>query len=265
MSDQSQFDGKKFGADLRDQIHREIDQNLAARNLRPRRHSGMIPGIILVVVGTLFLLDHLGLIQAERYWIYWPLALVAVGLARVFRPGERVTGIGLILVGAVLQLHELKLTHLSWNAIWPLLLIFAGLQIIWSRFGRPGVPGMPSTVASGGADTLNEYALFGGVERRVNVNNFRGGSVTAIFGGVEVDFRSADMEGEEASIFVEAIFGGVEITVPERWIVIFQGQSVFAGYSDETRQPLPEAPGAPPRKTLVLHGRAVFGGISVKN
>jgi hypothetical protein len=190
---------------------------------------------------------------------------VAVVLARVFRPGERVTGIGLILVGAVLQLHELNLTHLSWNAIWPLLLIFAGLQIIWSRFGRPGVPGMPSTVASGGADTLNEYALFGGVERRVNVNNFRGGSVTAIFGGVEVDFRSADMEGEEASIFVEAIFGGVEITVPERWIVIFQGQSVFAGYSDETRQPLPEAPGAPPRKTLVLHGRAVFGGISVKN
>jgi hypothetical protein len=64
MSDQSQFDGKKFGADLRDQIHREIDQNLAARNLRPRRHSGMIPGIILVVVGTLFLLDHLGLILA---------------------------------------------------------------------------------------------------------------------------------------------------------------------------------------------------------
>jgi predicted membrane protein len=263
MSDQSQFDGKKFGANLRDQIHQEIDQNLGARNVGARRHSGMIPGIILIVVGTLFLLDHMGIIRAEQYWIYWPLTLVAIGLARVFRPGERVMGIGFILVGTVLQLHELHLTHLSWNAIWPLLLIFAGMQIVWSRFGRPGLS--RATVASGGTDTLNEYALFGGVERRVNVSNFRGGSITAIFGGVEVDFRSADIEGEEANIFVEAIFGGVEITVPERWIVTFQGQSVFAGYSDETRQPLPDAPGAPPRKMLVLHGRAVFGGISVKN
>jgi predicted membrane protein len=265
MSDQSQFDGKKFGADLREQIHQNIDQGLGARNSRARRHSGMIPGIILVVVGTLFLLDHLGFIQAEHYWIYWPLTLVAIGLARVFRPGERVTGMGFIVVGAVLQLHELKLTNLSWNAVWPMLLIFAGLQIIWSRFGRPGFSGTPRTVSSGGTDTLNEYALFGGVERRVNVNNFRGGSITAIFGGVEVDFRSADIEGEEANIFVEAIFGGVEITVPERWIVTFQGQSVFAGYSDETRQPLPDAAGASPRKMLILHGRAVFGGISVKN
>jgi len=264
MSDENQFDGKKFADNLRDQIHQEINQNLGARYPRARRNGGIIPGIILIAVGTLFLLDHLGFIQAAHYWIFWPLVLIAIGLARIFRSGERVIGLGFILVGIVLQLHELGYTNLSWGAIWPFLLIFAGLQIIWSRFGAPRVPGMPG-VTSGGADTVNEYALFGGVERRVNVNNFRGGSITAIFGGVEVDFRSADIEGEEANIYVEAIFGGVEITVPERWIVIFQGQSVFAGYSDETRPPLPEAPGAPPRKTLILHGRAVFGGISVKN
>ena len=265
MSDESQFDGKKFAANLRDQIHQEISHNFATRNPRARRNGGIIPGIILIAVGALFLLDHLGVIQASHYWIFWPLALIAIGLARVFRSGERVIGLGFILVGIVLQLHELGYTNLSWNAIWPFLLIFAGLQIIWSRFGASRVvPGMPG-VTSGGADTVNEYALFGGVERRVSVNNFRGGSITAIFGGVEVDFRSADIEGEEANIYVEAIFGGVELTVPERWIVIFQGQSVFGGYSDETRAPLPDALGTPSRKTLILHGRALFGGVSVKN
>jgi predicted membrane protein len=264
MSNDNQFDGKKFADNLRDQIHQEIGQNFATRNRLGRRHSGIIPGLVLIAIGTIFLLDHMGYIQAEHYWKFWPLAFVAIGLARFFGSGERLIGAGFLFVGVVLQLHELGYTHLSWGAIWPFLLIFAGLQIIWSRFGAPRVLGMPG-VTSGGADTVNEYALFGGVERRVNVNNFRGGSITAIFGGVEVDFRSADIEGEEANIYVEAIFGGVEITVPERWIVIFQGQSVFAGYSDETRQPLPDAPGAPPRKTLILHGRAVFGGISVKN
>jgi hypothetical protein len=82
---------------------------------------------------------------------------------------------------------------------------------------------------------------------------------------VELDFRSAEIEGEEATLFVEAVFGGIEITVPERWIVNFQVQSVFAGYSDETREPLPDAIGTVPRKTLVVRGRATFGGISVKN
>jgi predicted membrane protein len=264
MSDENQFDGKKFAANLRDQIHQEIGQNFAARNPRARRYGGMIPGLILIAIGTLFLLDHMGFIHAELYWKFWPLAIIAIGLARVFRTGERVIGLGFILAGVVLQLHELGYTSLSWGAIWPFLLIFAGLQIIWSRFAAPRVLGMPG-VASGGADTVNEYALFGGVERRVNVNTFRGGSITAIFGGVEVDFRSADIEGEEANIYVEAIFGGVELTVPERWIVIFQGQSVFGGYSDETRAPLPDALGTPSRKTLILHGRALFGGVSVKN
>ena len=60
-----------------------------------------------------------------------------------------------------------------------------------------------------------------------------GGNVTAIFGGVELDFRGADIEGEEAVIYVEAVFGGIEIVVPERWNVAFEVQSVFAGYSDE--------------------------------
>jgi len=64
---------------------------------------------------------------------------------------------------------------------------------------------------------------------------------------------------------VEAVFGGIEIVVPERWTVVYEGQSIFGGYTDETRPPLPDVPGAPPRKRLILRGRALFGGINVKN
>jgi hypothetical protein len=136
--------------------------------------------------------------------------------------------------------------------------------MIWSRFEIPKTARMPGGVVSGG-DSLDEHALFSGVERRVGANNFKGGIITAVFGGVEVDFRSADIEGEEAVIFVEAIFGGIELTVPDRWNVTFVGQNIFAGYSDETRPPLPDPTGTATRKTLLLRGRAVFGGISVKN
>ncbi|HEY4979763.1 MAG TPA: DUF5668 domain-containing protein [Candidatus Acidoferrum sp.] len=265
MSNDSKFDGKKFADDLRDRIHARTNAGVFSGNQRPGRSNGIIPGIVLVVIGTIFLLDHLGILRAETLWKFWPLILVVVGLLKVFNPSERVVGIGFILVGALIQLHELGRIGLSWGTIWPFILIFAGIMLIWNRFEGPKVLVLPGAVASGGHDTVNEYALFGGVERRVTINNFRGGNVTAIFGGVELDFRSAEIEGGEATLFVEAVFGGIEIVVPDRWNVSFQVQSIFAGYSDETRQPLPDPVGAPPRKTLMVHGRATFGGITVKN
>lgn len=274
MSDEHQFDKDKFASNLRDEIHQRISTGRDSQNRRVRRSNGIIPGIILVVIGTIFLLDHLGVVRADTLWRFWPLAIVAVGLLKLSQRGEQALGVGFIVVGAIVQLHEFGLIGLSWGTIWPFILILAGIALIWSRFfdtprmpGMPAMPGMPGTLSSGGnsRDTVNEYALFGGVERRISINNFRGGNVNAVFGGVELDFRSADIEGEEATIYVEAVFGGIEIVVPERWNVVFQVQSIFAGYSDETRQPLPDAIGTAPRKTLVLHGRATFGGITVKN
>ena len=268
MSGENQFDGKKFADDLRDETHRAINANLRSRTRAVRRSNGLVPGVILVVIGTLFLLDHMGILRVDSVWKFWPLAIVAVGCLKLAQPGERALGIGFIVVGALVQAHQLGfIAAFSWGTAWPFILIFAGVSLIWSRFEARKSPGLQGSISSGttGGDTVNEYALFGGVERRVTVNNFRGGNVTAIFGGIELDFRGADIDGGEAVIYVEAVCGGIEITVPERWNVAFQVQSVFGGYSDETRASLPDVVGAAPRKTLLLHGRAVFGGISVKN
>lgn len=265
MDEEHKFDGRKFADDLGERIHQQANAGVFSGNPRSGRWIGILPGLLLAALGTIFLLDHMGVLRAESLWKYWPLLIIAAGLIKLFNQRDRVLGIGFILVGLLLQLHALGRVGLSWEIIWPILLIFAGLIIIWKKFETPIIPGVQGSLSSGGRDTVNEYAMFGGVERRVTVNNFRGGNVTAVFGGVELDFRSAEIEGEEATLLVEAVFGGIEITVPERWNVSFEVQSIFAGYSDETRPQLPDPAGAPTRKTLVIHGRAVFGGISVKN
>lgn len=64
-------------------------RNIAAQPERShpmRRH--LVPALALIVVGTLFLLDNLGLgIDAGRLLAtWWPLALVAAGLHRLARP-----------------------------------------------------------------------------------------------------------------------------------------------------------------------------------
>jgi predicted membrane protein len=257
----------QFKRDIENDIQRTIHQRIQ-QGARP---PGMLAGIVLIALGTLFLLDHMGIVEAGRLFRFWPLIIVLVGLVKFLNARSRVGGAITVVIGVLLQLSQLGYMHLTWGTLWPVILIAAGLAMIWSRFEMPkfttptGTAGMGSVSGASSYDTLNEYSLFGGIERRMHTNSFRGGSIVAVFGGVEVDFRSAEIEGEEAVVYVEAVFGGIELKVPERWKVVFQGQSIFGGYSDETRPPLADALGTAPRKMLTLRGKAVFGGINVKN
>jgi predicted membrane protein len=241
-------------------------RSVNASRCQRRGISGWVPGAILIVLGTLFLLDHLNIINGDVIWKYWPLLLVAVGVGKVINEGKAVGGFVLILVGIFFMAQHLGYRMFTWDTLWPVIIILAGVAMIWGRFdmGRFDVPRLrPEMGAS--EKTVQAVAVFGGVERRVHTSNLTGGSLTAMFGGVEMDFRSADIEGEEAVIFLDAMFGGIELVVPDRWAVVWDGQNIFGGYSDETRPPLPDVPGASPRKRLVLRGRAVFGGVSIKN
>lgn len=263
MSDQQKFDPDKFGENLRDRIHERASRHADLWTGRRSGSLGVLPGVFLVLLGTVILLGHMGIIPTDKVWRFWPVLLIVAGAVRFIECHNRVFGALLMAVGGVLLLSNLGYLRLRWDDLWPLLLIGAGASLIWGRM-EIWMPKLPP-VSSGGPNTINEFAMFGGVERRIVMRNFAGGSVTAIFGGVELDFRSADIEGEEAVVLVEAVFGGIEAVIPENWIVIYEGQSIFGGYSDEIRPPLPDVPGAAAKKRLILRGRAVFGGISVKN
>lgn len=106
-----------------------------------------------------------------------------------------------------------------------------------------------------------EAAVFSGVDRHISTLDFRGAECTAVFGGCKIDLRDAQIAGREAVLNTYAVFGGVEIRVPEDWEVVDHGIAIFGGVSDERRRP---ARGAD-AKTLVLDGAAIFGGISVKD
>ena len=51
-----------------------------------RRLSRLIAGGLLLLVGTLFVMQNLGFVHAGRLADYWPLLLVWIGLSRMFGP-----------------------------------------------------------------------------------------------------------------------------------------------------------------------------------
>lgn len=277
ISEEALNQAKKLSDDLHDEIHSTINDSLnrKSRNRGARRpmvvgialggrgRSGVATGAILILVGVAFLLDHMGYISIGYLWRFWPLLIVVAGIVN-FIWNHRAWGILLMLAGAVLQLNQLGITHFGWAQFWPMILIGIGILVLWGALEgkkRPVFSGSPETDPR---TTLNEAVVFGGLERRMTSQDFRGGEVTTIFGGVELDLSEANMQAEEATLAVTAIFGGVEIRVPPTWQVVFRGAPIFGGIEDKTRTARVQDPTAN-LKSLVITGAVIFGGLELKN
>ena len=98
----------------------------------------------------------------------------------------------------------------------------------------------------------------GGYRRMNNSKDFKGGELTAIMGGLEIDLREASLKGD-AVIDIFALMGGVEMRVPEDWLVIIEGFPFMGGFEDKTRPPKEST------KHLIIKGTAMMGGIEIKN
>jgi predicted membrane protein len=281
LSDEHNFDPKKFGDDIRDQVHKfKEDLRDQIRREVPPGHrpvvvgihlgnrsygGGMLWGVILTLLGLGLLLDHMGIISIDRLWRFWPLLMVLAGVINLRARERRFWGLLLILVGAFLQCRELGLPYFGWVQFWPLVFICAGLLLMWNALEGRARPVSSSAGNGDPRNSLNEAVVFGGIERRITTQDFQGGRVNAVFGGVEIDLTDANIQGDEAVLEINAVFGGVELRLPHTWQVAFRGSPIFGGITDKTRTRPPNDPENQKLKVLVLTGAVVFGGIEVKN
>jgi predicted membrane protein len=118
-----------------------------------------------------------------------------------------------------------------------------------------------SPPATAGSSHVTGFGIFGGSERRVTTQTFTGGNLTAIFGGTGLDLREAGIAQRPAHVSAIALFGGVEVTVPEEWNVEMDVLPLFGGASDErTRSERTHE-----ETDLVVTGLAAFGGVEVND
>jgi hypothetical protein len=237
------------------------------KHVHSPQHAMFFGGLI-IAIGTIWLLDNLGIVHAHDVWRYWPAILVVVGLARLVHArssGSILWGTVVAGVGTLMLLDNLGIFYFDWHRYWPLLIIGWGVLILlrpWHWHGPwHGAP-LPGADSSS-KDTASLWAIFGGSKRQVDSQDFRGGDISVMFGGIELDLRKAAIAAEFAMIDVSAMFGGIEIRVPETWTIESKGVGILGGFSDETRPPAPD-PAVKPQR-LVVTGTAIFGGVAIKN
>jgi hypothetical protein len=217
----------------------------------------LLLGVGLLVVGILYLLDLADYVNAGsviRTW--WPLAVIAFGLLALIGPSRSLIGGGIVTgVGVILLVASLGLLPVSaGDLILPLILIAVGGGLLLVRSG----------VTAGGdsRNRVNGFAMFGGQTTVARSESFTGGSVTALFGGIDLDLRSATLAPDGAGIETFAAFGGINVIVPRGWRVTVSGMPLFAAFEDKVDRSVTPEPDAP---HLVVSGIALFGGVEVKH
>jgi len=224
--------------------------------INPRPTPQLVFGIIIIFLGVLFALDNLNILAAGDFLRFWPLGLMAIGLAKLLdaqTAESRLLGGILFGVGSLLLLDRLHFLHFSFNLFWPVTLVAVGLFIAWQAMMR-------DTDSHDETATMTATAILGGVEKNCNSQDFRGGEITAIMGGCQIDLRQASIKADRAVIKAFVIWGGIEIRVPEGWAVQVEGFPIMGGITDSARTPAERS-----NQRLLIKSFVMMGGIEIRN
>jgi hypothetical protein len=94
-------------------------------------------GLLLILIGAMFLFDRFDLLEGVRFGQLWPLVLIYFGLVRTIWPrkeGSRRGGAWLLMIGGLFLLDTLRVVRL--HESWPMFIVFIGVLIMWQAFDR---------------------------------------------------------------------------------------------------------------------------------
>jgi len=219
-----------------------------------------LAGLVIIAIGFGLLLNVLGILPFAwifaRFWL--PAVFVVIGIMLFTKSGKGGLG-GFFFVGFGFLLFLGKLNSMTfnvWHLLGPAIVIWIGVSVLLrgSAF-RP----LRGTEAPNNPHSVSATAFLGSFEQRPNSQQFSGGEVTAFMGGGKLDLRDAEIEADEAVLDVFTLMGGIEIVVPDKWIVQNRVTAILGAVEDTTR-PAREA-----TKRLTLRGSTLLGSVEVRN
>lgn len=192
-----------------------------------RRADGLAFGAGLIALGVVALLEG----WFDGFPDVWEMApaIAAVYLAVriVADPGAASRPWMLLAIGVLVLLQIAIVADLALDGglLWPLLIIAVGVTLLVQALKRRA------------GDGDQAQAMFGQVQRRVAGPLPDPLQINATFGSCEFDLREAEVQSTPARIEASAIFGSIELRLPQNWNLDTSGVTVAFGSVLEKDQP----------------------------
>jgi predicted membrane protein len=249
---------------FRDERHQASDERRQIRQEHRHLHNNRpIIGVVLVLAGLFLVMRNTGFFPEfiDHVIFSWPMLLVVIGLVMTLGAAEKTSGVIVMAVGGFFLIPMIfRETFHAYNMFWPSIFIIIGVIFIATK--RRGWNAV-STTGLTGDDYIDIVNVFSGGERQIVSENFKGGRISAVFGGTQLDLTKAKLAAGRNELEIACIFGGATFIVPDDWNISIAVTPVLGGFTD-SRKLIPGRTVDPTRQ-LVIKGAVIFGGGEIKS
>lgn len=224
-------------------------------------------GFLVVAVGVVLLLKQLG-VWLPQCLFTWEMLLIIIGLYTGIKHSFKRPGwIILILLGLLFMVDDVFPDIQIGEYIWPIAIILMGIVMITTagkrkeRWKNWRDQCRKTNSFSTSENMLDVISVLGGVKKNVITKEFKGGEITCVMGGAEVNLSQADFDGK-VILEITQVFGGTSLIIPANWEIQSESTAILGGIEDKRAVNDTVSNGS---KILVLKGVTVFGGIEIKN
>jgi predicted membrane protein len=245
--------------------------------------SSIICGLVFLTAGVLLFAFNSGFLQPEykRVVFSWPMLLFAMGFVFMFSRCKWIAGIILMLIGGFFLLPRLNIEGLEFVAQngWAIGLIVVGVLVIsnsiwnkhlycqhkgWHDAKQEWHKGCRSHGWKSQCDEagyIDRNCVFSGGKEKINIQDFKGGEINSVFGGIELDLTDAQLAEGVHRLELNSVFGGVVLYVPIEWKIEIRQTQVFGSFVDNRPKPGFDVN---ENRTLIIEANSVFGGGEIK-
>lgn len=221
-----------------------------------KKFKSILLGVLLVTIGVVFALNSMEITNIDIFFEgWWTLFIIIPSLWGVFTEHDKTGPIIGFVIGVAFLLSARNIVDFSTllKLIFPAILVILGVKIIFGAFFKKNAD-FPKQTPVG-----KEYtAVFSGQELNFDGEAFEGATLTAAFGGIDLDLRRAIIE-KDVFINASAAFGGIDIFLPDNVNIKIKSSSIFGGVDCKRKHVRIEG-----AYTVYIKADAAFGGIEVK-
>ncbi len=215
-------------------------------------------GLFFITLGIIIGLNSLGFTHINIFFRgWWTLFIIVPSFIGLFDDDDKTGNLIGLVIGIVLLLgvNSIISFELIGKLIVPFILVAIGVSILFKESIKSNITEKVATAKKNGLENIT--ATFAGQKVKKDGEEFKGANIDAVFGGVDLDLRNAVIE-KEAVIKASAIFGGINLFVPNDVTVKVKSTPIFGGVSNKSVQNKENT------KVIYIDAFCMFGGVEIK-
>lgn len=224
-------------------------------------NKNILWGIVLVIIGVIVGLNALNITNINIFFNgWWTLFIIIPSLIGLLNEKDKTGNIIGLIIGVVLLLGVQNIIDfdLIWKLILPVIIIIVGLSLIFGNNLNKKINNEIKKINNKKGKNEEYCSTFSEQKIDFDDEEFKGASLTAVFGGITLDLRKAKIN-EDVVIDTTSVFGGIDIYVPDNIKIKVKSTSIFGGVDNKKIKNDNEK-----EHIIYINASCIFGGVDIK-